>query len=1354
MDAASNEDLRIKRVAGGYLVQYVPLFSLDGSLLFVIYESSIQAFSVTTGDLVRSYESRANESPLIGMVIDHTQGKYIYGCTRDGFIISWKIDSGLLIDRSEILKGKFVVESFHVLYDPNGVSSFLVLGTSTKKLFIQYCPRKKMVIEVIRPAIHENLKYKEKNGTPKENNDASTVQIVAAPGGSGLNFFAYIAKNRWYWVRLKPTVFVGSMPHCSGVEPVVLTCHPKEAIIAVGDTMGRVVLYRNFLADEKIIFETYHWHPHPVKCLAFSNNGTHFYSGGHERVLVKWSVGQEEKADLIPRLTDSILSIAIGPENAKLALCTADNGIQIMNALHKQTANVQSFSKISADVPGDELFPAGLQVNPRTHAIVMNARLGCIQFFSTHTKSLLHTLDITMRNYNTKEDRDVIHNTVVSNICVNAHWLATVENWNDNHNSTETRLKFWKYNESRQTYSLNTNLENVHQGAVYDIAFSSTTRERDLQCATAGQDRRIKVWSLEEVQTTNGGEKLVWACVGCVQHRNLPVRSIAYSQDASLLAGGFGNILCIWNPDTLKLKCVLSAPSGYDGCVNRALMIFPAVTSQKRAIDKKQNYHDIRTKIIAEIVAQTNGKGKSSLFDDVTEKYKKLQRSSRVNAIRNEIIESVSENNKKYIVQKIQKNSKLNMSQRAELFHALRITCRTNEEMKIRIQNKLLTSQRSAHKVEQYLQKICATMTNAVRFRAVRKQQHFLRRQLPSTLLRNGISNMFSQKNVNRTKTSEKEKNRLKDIINDKEKVIENPIRSFSQIQNVFFCYGQFSHLVVVNTENRLVVWNLLSLKIQVSAAITVDRIAFDPITNLIASFTKDKELYVFLPNIPMPLYHRSNMPQVFGAVWVPRRYPSSQSFNVDWQATSQLFFLNEKQELLHLVSDNDEDMLAPVDSDDEEILVADEGGNQSKTPFAAMLAKQVVGSNVQRISEVRSGNNIGVAGKSAVRDIVGSSSHTMAPVNLLCRDFLRSLLITEENRAKEGNSQDQQGETVNGRVRPFAKDRVGYLGDHFMLALESSECSESAVELFLKILPSGIPALTDYLHSIGTARKESHMYRELLPKLEQFSRFAPKCFLALEPAGKLLVLENLHGQGFRNIPNESAGIFDKEHLKCALIALAKFHSASLLLEQKTGESLTVLAPGVLEENAWVRKENNPRVQELDNAIDVLLALVRVIEKDNPQLMTILEKLPKFMQQIYELVKPSSEYRNVACHGDLWANNMMFRYAVVDGRSVPQESLIIDYQFTRYAPPAYDLNMLITLTTTGHFRRIHREELIRFYYQRVLEELKCHHSVCNSPSELLNEESFYKSCETYRISGLIDNFLMNHVTLLPRDYKL
>uniref|UniRef100_A0A182ILP5 WD repeat-containing protein 75 second beta-propeller domain-containing protein n=1 Tax=Anopheles atroparvus TaxID=41427 RepID=A0A182ILP5_ANOAO len=1015
MDATSNDGLRIRRVAGGCMVQYPPLFSCDGNLLFVVYESSIQAFNVTTGDFVRSYESKAGDGHLIGMVLDSTQGKYIHGCTVDGLILSWKIDSGLLTDQLQIVKNKFIAESFHVLYDQNGVSSFLVLGTSTKKLFIQYCPHKRLVLEVVRPAIHtDKVKGDQRLAAPeKHNNDTNNVRIVAAPGGYGLNYFAYIAKSRWYWVRLKPTVYVDSMPHCSGVRPVVVACHPTDAILAVGDTLGRVVLYRNFLTKEKIIFETYHWHPRPVNCLAFSSNGTHFYSGGNERVLVKWSVGQEEKADLIPRLTDSIVHIAVGPENLKLVLCTADNGIHVMNALHKQTATVQSFSKISDDVPEEELFPAALQLNPRTHTIIMNGRVGCIQFFSPYTKSMLYTLDITLRNYNTNEDHNVIHNTVVTNIAVNAHWLATVENWDDHHNSTETRLKFWKYNESRQIYSLSTNLENVHQGGVFDVAFSSTSRERDLLCATAGHDRRIKVWSLEEIETSDGGEKVVWACVGSIQHRNLPVRSISFSQDASLLAGGFGNVLCIWNSDTLKLKCSLSAASGYDGCVNRAIMLLPCVgkNEQMPEIAKKKSVYGVaRSKILSEMVALINGKEKSSLFDNASEKCTKQQRSSRMFSARKELIESVSECHKKYIVQKIQTNSKMNMMQRAELFYSLRIRCRTNEEMKRHIRSKLLASSRSAKVIEQSLQKICGNVSNIRQFRIIRKQRNYERRRLSPVPIENCLTNVFSQQNIDQTKVANKRK--TVEIIHGRRKEIANPIKSFPQIHHVLFCYGQFSHLVVITTENRLVVWNLLSLKIQVSAALTIDRIALDPITNLIATFTKENELYVFLPNIPMPLYHRINMPKVFGAVWVPRRYPSSQSFNVDWQATSQLFFLNAKQELQQLVSDNDEELLGPVDSDDEETLVANEYLHDMsvgfKTPFAAMLAKQAIGSKLQRSAEQRSGISIGFERKSVLRDIVASSSHTMAPVNLLCKDFLRSLLVTEETRVKESISQDQ----------------------------------------------------------------------------------------------------------------------------------------------------------------------------------------------------------------------------------------------------------------------------------------------------------------------------------------------------------
>ncbi|XP_058815867.1 WD repeat-containing protein 75 [Topomyia yanbarensis] len=949
----NGDGLRIRRIAGGCMINRPPLFSSDGDVIYVIWDRVVRAFSVTTGEVVRDYDG--TDDDIFGILIDRNNRKLLYGCTHNGLILSWNVDSGVLHGKREILQNtKLQVNHFSILYDENDVATFLISGQSSKKLILIYCPAKQKILQSF------SLDGK-----------VNSTKIILASGGDKLNFFAFITDSLWHWAVIKPEIRITTRKHCNDVPPRVVACHPTQDIVAVGDNIGRVVLYKNFLKTAQAVPETYHWHANPVQCVTFSHTGTHFYSGGLERVLVKWTVGDQANKEMLPRLSDSVVQIAVAPENVRLALCTADNGIQILNALQKKTATVQSFSRISDDYTGRNPFPIGIRVNPRTQTMILNGRIGCIQFFSTYSRSLLYTLDITLKNYNTVEQKKVIYNTVVTKVAVNSCWLATVETWNDNRYSTETRLKLWRYDESRQNYTLNTNVENVHQDGVNGLEFSSSIKEKNLLCATAGKDRCVKVWSVEEIEITGGGEKLVWVCVGRVDYKNFPVQAISFSQDGSLLAAGFGNVLCAWSAETLRLKCVLSAPAGYDGGVNRVVLSVP---NKKKTISKNE-YMEKRSKIIQQMLEVLEKKDATALFKNAKAKKKDRLVKNNTNQV-----EKLSLDEKKHAFKRVQQHNELSLLQKAELFYRLGIQCKTTEQMKQKIEKKLTKAKNISTQAENHLQKAINELCTDVKFRSKRKLHCYQRRKAFNP----GLAQFTSLFDGGKKQQSSKQ---------PQESYNQQPIKTVAYVKHVLFCHGEYSHLVVMCTESRLLVWNLLTLRIQVTVNLSVEMIVIDSFTNLIAAFTSDKELYIFLPNIPMPLYHRKDLPTVYGSAWIPRRYPKSQSLNVDWQAVSQLYFLNQNQELLHLVSDSDEESLGPVVYMSEVL-----GKGLPNTPFAAMLTKQTSG--VQPSANVNTSvGPIGVAGRSSVKEIASTAAHTMAPISLLCRDFLKSLLIVEKRR-------------------------------------------------------------------------------------------------------------------------------------------------------------------------------------------------------------------------------------------------------------------------------------------------------------------------------------------------------------------
>ncbi|XP_050085140.1 uncharacterized protein LOC126570997 [Anopheles aquasalis] len=362
------------------------------------------------------------------------------------------------------------------------------------------------------------------------------------------------------------------------------------------------------------------------------------------------------------------------------------------------------------------------------------------------------------------------------------------------------------------------------------------------------------------------------------------------------------------------------------------------------------------------------------------------------------------------------------------------------------------------------------------------------------------------------------------------------------------------------------------------------------------------------------------------------------------------------------------------------------------------------------------------------------------------------------------------EGVTINSwSVEPFSKTRVGFLGDHHSLEiiynwLESDGKERVKKErFFVKSLPTSMPSFTNYLNETHTFTKEMAIYRHLMPLLFGLSnrRFAPRCY-HLQDYDGLLVMEDLSVQNFRI----KSGTFDLAHLEQALQTLASLHAASIRLEQRLGRTVAEQFPEVIAENAWLYREGYPRVAELEDNILCLVAYARELYGDGGErCQSLIERLPGVMRQIYDLVQPSKTYRNVFSHADLWNNNILFRYlshkddtgGISKGRPLgseaaadhPVDCVLVDFQLSRFVPPAYDFNMLVTLTTAGHRHFLHKHwhHLQQTYYKSLQSQLIQRDASDTFRGPSFNE--FKASCEHYRKAGALDSFIINYMVLLP-----
>ncbi|KAK3912020.1 WD repeat-containing protein 75 [Frankliniella fusca] len=540
--SSSDDNYLVQRIGGGSIVDRRPVFSPDGKLLYVVYGHVIRAYSTQTGVLVRDYKGLSH--PAVGVQLHATRPELVVAVSEVGELMAWRWESGIhmMTVKLRVAPECLKVTSFDLLPSDDGDCD--VFATWQKK----DTNRAEMSVFSSRGRHKIDLNFSFDN----------TTHSVAFAFGTHTDgrYVVAICKDKLYTIDFQRNK--GNWFRVSGKRYLTcVACHPTELCVATGDNTGRVLIWRDIIDNPQPPSAVYHWHTLPVTDIVFSQSGTFFYSGGGEHTLVKWRLNTPNEKSFLPRLSAPICHLSVSKDNMIIAVSTQDNGIQLVDPQREITRTIQYFSwgVQSGDGP---LFPAGLNLDRRTHSLVLNSRTGHIQFYDPSTHSLLYNLDITGQNYLTQERNTKIINTEVIRVALSTcgKWLSTVEFIDNGEMSVHVTLKFYNFVDSSQKYSLNTYISMPHQGRVHALQFQPNESQNDgLLAVTTGEDKRFRIWSF------NKGKNSAWQCV-CVGHyRDQPTRDAAFSTDGSVLGVSFGSSLTLWNPDSCSLKCSLSSAS-------------------------------------------------------------------------------------------------------------------------------------------------------------------------------------------------------------------------------------------------------------------------------------------------------------------------------------------------------------------------------------------------------------------------------------------------------------------------------------------------------------------------------------------------------------------------------------------------------------------------------------------------------------------------------------------------------------------------------------------------------------------------------------------------------------------------
>ncbi|XP_065697099.1 WD repeat-containing protein 75 [Patagioenas fasciata] len=224
------------------------------------------------------------------------------------------------------------------------------------------------------------------------------------------------------------------------------------------------------------------------------------------------------------------------------------------------------------------------------------------------------------------------------------------------------------------------------------------------------------------------------------------------------------------------------------------------------------------------------------------------------------------------------------------------------------------------------------------------------------------------------------------------------------KIRNI--CFGRLTcskYLIGATDHGFLCCWNLLSCALEWSAHLNILVLQPDPLSEHIAAvswLSKESSLFVFKPNEPRPIYIQRNLckEKIQLAAFVPRDEPETDgSEKYLWLRRSQLFFLTDTQELMTLSTKPLEERLTASSKQ----LAVEE--SLPVTPFSLLLGRH---RRQQSQEDIDLGklviHNKQEQDSPAVKELLHTPAHVLPSASFLCPIFIKSLLISKENKSAE----------------------------------------------------------------------------------------------------------------------------------------------------------------------------------------------------------------------------------------------------------------------------------------------------------------------------------------------------------------